>query len=477
MVPLRAAILCAVFFANVVFCYPVQAKVEFNQETINRLDVLVSSKISWSGDSPAYSILIDQGGEIVYERNIGYADIGNHVPATRNTVYKIGSITKSYTALAVLQLVEKGEIDLDANVSTYLKDYEGPAGNVTVRNLLTHTSGIPNYTALPEAREKLSWAVTTREDIVDLFKDKPLEFEPGSNFSYSNSGYYLLGLIVEAVSGSDYYDYIKTNVFESFDLKATFTGDYAEIVPQQARGYTVTPEGFANADPTLKLAPFSAGSLDASAADLIKYRRAVFKSESISQELREMVTQTSAFPGGIQMRYALGALLVSDFHGHRRWGHSGGISGFGSYHAYFPDDDITLVVLVNANGAPISPGNLAVKMAREIFMVPQPGDSEVEVSEQVLESYVGKYSMSPFRLFGEFARIVLKDGVLQLQANDDDENPSLIPLSARAVNEFVLAMGDELRIRFISETGQVTGLELLTSGGAMPASKIPATQP
>jgi len=470
--PLRAAILFVVLFANVVFCYPAQAKVEFDQETIGKIDALVSSKVNWTGDTPAYSILIDQGGEIVYERNIGFADIGNHIPATRDTVFKLGSITKSFTALAVLQLGEKDKIDLDATVSHYLPDLEGPASIVTVRQLLTHTSGIPNYTALPEARPMMSGLVTTREDIVALFRDKPLEFEPGSHYSYSNSGFYLLGLIIEAASGQDYFEYLKVNVFEPLDLQATYAGDYAQIVSPQARGYLVTAEGYVNAVPTPQLTPFSAGTLDASAADLIKYRRAVFKSAATSDSLRDLIITTGTFPDGVKQRYALGALSITDFYGHRKWGHSGSISGFASHHEYFPDDDITIVAFVNANGAPIGLGSLIAKMSREIYSVPQPSDTEAEVSLQLMESYVGKYRMSPFRLFGEYARIVLNDGALQLQVNDDDENPSLIPLFPRADNEFVLAIDDELRIRFIRKAGEVTGLELFNYDSVMPAYRL-----
>ena len=117
-------------------------------------------------------------------------------------------------------------------------------------------------------------------------------------------------------------------------------------------------------------------------------------------------------------------------------------------------------------------GSLVAKISREIFSIPQPGDTEIEVSRQLLETYVGKYRMSPFRLFGEFARIVLKDEDLQLQVNDDDENPSLIPLFPRADNEFVLAIDDELRIRFITEAGEVAGLELFNYNGVMPAYRI-----
>jgi D-alanyl-D-alanine carboxypeptidase len=458
--------------AQLVFCLPVLAAVHFDDELKDRIDALVTSKVPWTGYTPSYSILIDQGGQTVYERNIGYADIGNRIPATHDTVYKVGSITKSYTALAILQLVEKGQIDLDANISKYLADLQGVSANATVRQLLTHSSGITNYTALPEARSIMTWKVTTRDDIVDLFEGKALDFEAGTQYSYSNSGYYLLGLIIESVSGQDYFEYLQEQVFDPLHLEATYSGAYDEIVPHQARGYVVTEDGFANADPTSKLTPFSAGILEASAADLVKYRRAVFNSEATSAELLELVTTTETFPGGIPHRYALGALVKRDFYGHPSWGHSGGITGFTTHHEYFPDDDLTVIVLVNANGAPISPGSLATKMAREIYSIPQPEQTTVEVSEQLLASYAGKYQMSPYRHFGEFINVVFKDGLLQLQLSDD-ENPQFMPLSAMPGNEFALPIDDEIRLRFVSASGQVTGLELIMSGTVSSGHRLP----
>jgi len=476
MISIRSAKFLVVLVTHIISYNLAQAAVQINEETIEKLNALVTSKIPWNGNTPAYSILIDQGGKIVYERNIGFADIGNQVAASRDTVYKIGSITKSYTALAILQLVEKGQINLDAKVSYYLADFEGPAAEVTIAELLTHTSGIPNYTDLPEGEELMAWVVTTRENIVNLFDDKPLEFEPGTHFNYSNSGYYLLGLVIESVTGQDYFDYVKAHVFTPLGLRATYTGAYEEVVPHQARGYLVTPEGFINGAPTPQLTPFSAGTLEASAADLIKYRRAVFRSKVTSNKLRELITRTGTFPGGTQQRYALGALVVSDFYGHRKWGHSGGITGFSSYHDYFPDDDITVVVLVNANGAPISPANLASKMERVIFSIPQPDQTKVEVSEKLLESYAGKYRMGHFRMMGEYVCIVLEQGVLQLQVNDDIENPVLMALLPRSNQEFVLAEDDELRIRFNTESAKVTGLEFVTNNGVSPAYKLAAEE-
>ncbi len=260
-------------------------------------------------------------------------------------------------------------------------------------------------------------------------------------------------------------------------MRATYTGAYEEIVPWQARGYVVTEDGFANAAPTPQLTPFSAGILEASALDLVKYRRAVFHSAAVSDKLRGWLTETSTFPDGTPQSYALGALSVTDFHGHRRWGHAGGISGFNSMHDYYPDEDLAIVVLVNANGAPLSASDLAGRLARETFSIPPLNDETVEVPEEVLKTYVGTYRMSPFRIMGEFMRVVLNEGALQLQMNDDDENPMLMPLLARSNSEFALAISEDFRITFVSEAGEVNGIKLLMSGEAMPGSRVRDSSP
>lgn len=449
-----------------------RAEGRFDDELVRRLADVVSSSVTWSGDTPAYSIVVNQGGEIVYESYIGFADIGNRVPATRDTVFKIGSISKSFTALAVLQLVEQGKLDLDASVSKYLPDLAEPAANATIRELLTHTSGIPTYTDKSETRPLLEWSEPTREYVLDLFQTKDLEFAAGTRYNYSNSGYYLLGLLIESVSEQDYFEFLKDNILRPLGLTATYSGAYEEVVPYQARGYVVTADGFQHAPPTHHLAPFAAGMLSASAADVARYRHRIFTSPAISQRLRELITTTGRFVDGTDHRYSLGALVISDFHGYRRIEHNGAISGFVGEHVYFPDHDLTVVVLVNANGAPVSPDSLAAALSREIFGIPEPDVMEVEVSQQLLESYVGLYRMSPFWLAGEFKRVVFENGILALQIDPDSEHPARIPLLPRAEGEFALAIDETIRIRFLAEEDQVQGLEVDVGGQVSPARRV-----
>ena len=219
--------------------------------------------------------------------------------------------------------------------------------------------------------------------------------------------------------------------------------------------------------------PYSAGALEATASDVVKFRRAVFHSDSISDELRNLVLATGEFPGGQPHHYALGALNIDDFHGHRRIHHNGSIPGFSSQHDYFPDEDITVVVLVSADGAPQSAMNLAVKLLREVFDIPQPSTSTVAVRKEVLEAFAGQYRMRPYRTaLGDPIRIVLQGEQLNVQLNDDPENPALLALQPRSQSEFGISVDDETLFRFTSTDGAVDGLEIVSAGGVIPGVRV-----
>jgi len=441
-----------------------------------KLDYLIGQEITWQGLTPSYTIYVDKGGKTVYEKSVGLADIEGRVMATSDTVYQIGSISKSYVALAILQLVEQGKVKLQSTVTDYVKDYDGPGGVATVEQLLVHTSGIPNYTALPEGREILAWVPTEREDIRALFESLPLDFEPGSNYSYSNSGYYLLGLIVEEVSGQDYYDYLEEHIYEPLGLTATYSGNYEEIVPNRARGYSGAQGEFTNAPPTPNLTPFSAGSIQASARDVALYRRGVFQSGVFSKRLLKMLTSTVDFASGTNNPYALGALSHGQLGEHTSVSHSGGISGFISHHVYYPNSDLTVVVLTNTGTPPVSPAILAEKVAAVVLGVSQDSAADtqpVEVDETTLERYAGEYLMTPFRITGD-GRIALlvKDGQLHVTLGDGRMMPPT-PLTPISQREFVMPGLSNSVISMTESRGKVTGLVIsgMTSSD-MPAKRV-----
>jgi CubicO group peptidase (beta-lactamase class C family) len=396
---------------------------------------------------PAVTVLIDRGGETVFTTSLGLADVGDRRAPSADAVYAIGSITKSFTALATLQLVHEGRLRLDDTVSKLLPDYAGPGGAVTVRHLLDHTSGLPNYTSdVPGLYPRLERNAWTRADLVATFASLPLQFEPGSRWSYTNSGYYLLGLIIEKVSGLDYYEYLRTRVFAPLGMRQSFSGDDAEIVADRVRGYRMRDGRLLNAAPWHYLVPFAAGSLLSTASDLARYRRGVFTSEAFPPALRELVVRTVPLSDGTPNLYALGGLISSSFHGHRKLSHSGEIFGFHSNHAYYPDEDLTIIVLTNRMGLRPSPVSLENRIARIVLGIPAPDRRPVPVTQEELAAYTGDYELRPFLFGPPQYSFAVENGGLVLKIGGP-KAPGM-PLVAIGGGRFVSALDDEWQVEF-----------------------------
>lgn len=404
---------------------------------------------------PSAVVLIDKGGNTIYESAFGVADLQHEISATVITAYGIGSITKSFTALAIVQLAYDGQIDLSEPLTTYLPDYKGPAAVVTVRQLLNHTSGIPNYTGeIPGIRESLKRTPFTREQMVEFFEHLPLHFEPGSKFSYTNSGYYLLGLIIEEVTGESYYDYLQSNIFDPLDMSHTFSGDDAQIIADRARGYGVTKTGYVNAPPWWYLVPFSAGSLVSTAEDLVKYRRGVFHSEYFSDELREMLLEAVPFPSGELNIYSVGGLIVSDFEGYRKISHGGDIWGYTSAHAYYPDDDVTIVMLTNRQADTPSLTSIERKIARVVLEVVEPEILDLELSEADLQRYTGDYRLDPYLIGMDKFGFIGNQGKLYIRFGGTDAEGSMIPLLAQGDGVFRAIFDDDWVFKFVTSPNE-----------------------
>ena len=212
------------------------------------------------------SVGVMRHNEVILARGYGYADLNKKVEATEHTVYRIGSITKQFTALAIMVLVEQGKVNLNDIMLDYLPNYPQRDHKVTIDQLLNHTSGIKSYTDIEKFWE-ISESDLSRQEVVDLFSSEPVEFSPGENFQYNNSGYYLLGLIIENVSGMSYADFLKTNVWQPLEMFDTHYLGKTEHVKNIATGYDHKDNEFALARPLGMDNPFSGGSLGSSILD------------------------------------------------------------------------------------------------------------------------------------------------------------------------------------------------------------------
>src|SRR6202050_350264 len=227
------------------------------------------------------SVLVARGNDIVLDKGYGFADLEWDVPNSPTTKFRLGSVTKQFTAASILLLEERGKLKVDDPVKKYLPDAPAAWDKVTIYNLLTHTSGIPNFTSFPDYRSTEATPVTP-EQLVARFRDKPLEFEPGEKFKYDNSGYVLLGYLIEKVSGQTYAQFVQENIFTPLQMKDSGYDSNTAIIMHRASGYSKGKEGIENAGYIHMSIPFSAGSLYSTVEDLERVEQGLFGGKVLS---------------------------------------------------------------------------------------------------------------------------------------------------------------------------------------------------
>ena len=286
------------------------------------------------------SVLVARGDTILFSKAYGSANLEWNISNTTTTKFRIGSVTKQFTAVAVLLLEERGKLKIDELVKTYYPDAPAAWDDITLFHLLTHTSGIPNYQTLPEYKSR-STLKSTPEELVKVFRDRPLEFVPGAKFSYSNSGYVLLGALIEKVSGMPYSKFLEENIFTPLGMKDSGYDSSSAIIAHRAAGYEPRPDGPVNANYLDMSVPYGAGALYSTTEDLLRWEQALFGGRVLSEaSLKKMTTPA-------RNNYAFG-LFVRKQSGIRNLiEHGGSISGFKCELAYYPDSKVTVVALSN----------------------------------------------------------------------------------------------------------------------------------
>ncbi|HVK80829.1 MAG TPA: serine hydrolase domain-containing protein, partial [Verrucomicrobiae bacterium] len=358
-------------------------------------DAIVRDALA-AGPYPGISVSIEQRGRIVYQRGFGFADLERQIPVTPETRFPVGSVTKTFTCLSVLQLNAAGAVSLDESVGHYLPDLPAPSRNVTVRALLNHSSGIPNYTALPDF--PLSQSVgMSRADVVAYFADEPLLFTPGEMFNYSNSDTYLLGLVVESVSGETYDSYVQQHILTPFGMTHSAFDVHDDGAANRARGYLRGANGFERSPAYDFEIPFSAGALVSTTGDLLRYRRGLFGAATRA-DVRETALTQSPLADGTPNPYALGCLVESSMDGHRKISHAGDIFGFTANFSYYPDDDLTIVIATNNQNASFPPLSIERKLARLFLGLPAMEAIDAQVPADLGAALSGDYQIGAMRM-------------------------------------------------------------------------------
>jgi CubicO group peptidase (beta-lactamase class C family) len=303
------------------------------------------------------SVLVAKLGKPVYRKGFGFANREWEIPNTPDTKFRLGSITKQFTATAILQLAEEGKLSVNDPVSKYYKEAPASWAKITLHHLLTHTSGIPSYTDLPGFFDKASKNDLTPVGIIRLTQDKPLEFEPGTSWKYDNTGYIILGYVIEQVSGEKYADYLNHHIFAPLGMKATGYDVFEEVIPHRASGYEFG-KTWTNAPYLAMSLPYAAGSLYSTVDDLLIWDQALLKDQPLKAESEaKMFTPYSH-------NYGYG-WFIDEEAGHHRVSHEGGINGFNTLISRFPSDGVTIIVLSNVNTGSV--GKIGTQLAGLMF--------------------------------------------------------------------------------------------------------------
>lgn len=388
------------------------------------------------------TVLIAQKGKIIYEKAFGMADREWNIPNTINSKFEIGSITKQFTAACILQLVEQGKLSLSDKLSKYFADFP-KADSVTIHMLLSHTSGIKSYTEAPEF-----WKVVTlpleKDSMVELIKKQPYNFSPGTKWSYSNSGYFLLGYIIEKVTGKSYSDYVYNNVIQKADLKNTCVNRWDSILSYRAKGYSKTMNGWKNASYISMEGPYSGGAIISDIEDLYQWNNALFSNKIISNA--SFTKMTTPY----KEHYGYG-LFIDTFQRHLIIGHSGGIKGFTSFLGRFPTDDVVVAGLSNEETT--NTQGIVKALAAIVLNIPVTAPykhTEVAIDSSILKRYVGKYK----QMNAHVDTLKIKEGKLYLHFQDWRHDYELKP---EAETKFFLAVDPNYQFEFeVNKEGIVT---------------------
>ena len=406
------------------------------------------------------SVLVARDAKVILNKGYGSANLEWSIPNTPTTKFRLGSITKQFTAASILLLEERGKLKLEDPIKMYLADAPSAWDRITIFNLLTHTSGILNFTSLAEYKT-LQLSDTPPAKTIATVRDRPLDFFPGEKMSYSNSGYILLGYVIEKITGGSYEQFVRDNIFTPLGMKDSGYDSNSAIIERRAAGYSPSPSGPINAGYVHMSIPHAAGALYSTTEDLLRWEQGLFGGKVVSAaSLKKMTTP-------FKNNYALG-VVVQTADGRTVVNHGGGIEGFNTFLAYYPDDKLTVVVLSNINGP--TPNAIATKLATVAHggtVQTSSERKEITLPAATLEKFVGTYEVAP----GMSMWIRLQGDHLTTQLGGQPQ----FPIFAESATKFFLKAVDA-QLEFVTGAdGAVTAVILHQNGRDLNAPRTSAT--
>jgi len=422
------------------FCLPLFALSQSNLP--QHLDQYMRAQFSVKGFTG--SVLVMKENKVLLRRGYGQADREWNITNTPDTKFELGSLTKQFTATCILLLEEQGKLSTSDHLSKYIPGFP-KADSVTLDMLLHHTSGIANYTAFPQfgsiARLSLS-----KDSMVAIISKGGYDFSPGSKFKYSNSGYFLLGYIIEKTTGASLETYLRNNIFDKIGMHATGINNWDTILPMRAHGYELEKKKTTNAAFISMEWPFSAGALYSTVEDLYKWDRALYNNSILSEASRKKLFTPA------KSNYACG-FIIDSLEKHPRIWHNGSIPGFNTHFARFIQDDLCIIVLSNTsitqNNTLPATDVIADGLAKIVFGLPveTPYEhKEVAIDPLLLDKYVGKYSA------GLTIEVIKKDQKLYRHRNGIPD----IELKPESATKFFYADDSDRQLEFeLDTTGNI----------------------
>lgn len=351
---------------------------------------------------PGVAVIVTKNGDTLYKQARGLANIELQVPIKTDTVFRLGSITKQFTGAAIMMLVEQGKLSLSDDLHKYVPDFPTEGNKVTIKHLLTHTSGIANYTQDAKIMAKESKTPTTLDAMIKRFAEHPMALKVGEANRYSNTAYVLLGKIIEVASGKTYAEFIEQDIFAKLGMKNSRFGGL-QIIPNRASGYSQSENGYVNAEYLDMMWPHAAGSLLSTVDDLNIWFKALRNGELISKKGYQQMTSAVKLNDGSMSNYGFG-LGMFKFNKYDGIGHGGGIHGFVTNALYIPSEDLYVAVLNNYDSG--NPGEIARMLAAVALEIPLPSFKSISLSKAQLQPLMGDYMLPS----GDIRKIFMEDG-------------------------------------------------------------------
>jgi len=395
--------------------------------------------------APGASVIVVKDGKTIFRKGYGMADVAKGVAMDASFQHRIGSVTKQFTSTAILMLAEEGKLALDDDITKHLPDYPTKGKKITVEHLLTHTSGIVSYTGKPSFRAILTQDLAPAA-LIAVFKDDPLTFEPGTRYAYNNSGYVLLGAIIEKAGGMPYAKFVEQRIFVPLGMADTAYEGYARGKAPPAVGHSTTPTGFRLATPISMTLPYAAGAIVSTVDDLARWDASVTSGKLLRPASWQRAFTPYKLASGEATSYGYG-WNIDTMQGSARIFHGGGIPGFSTHVMRLPQEKVYVAVLANNDRLPMSTSVVAARAAAIAIGKPYPDFSPVALAPAALDEFVGKFAQ----------RTVTRDGGKLFMQRGDEAKAEIVAIGAtRFLVPNTLVYMDFLR----DDAGKVNALKL-----------------